>query len=110
MRKVPPALLLGLYLGLAGCSALAVHWEKPGADQAMMQKDLSTCRIAVRDESMRNYYPSPAPLFRRRHWYAWDQYSESQRFFAENNLTRFCMRNKGYELVPDQQPSKGAEK
>ncbi len=74
------------------------------------QKDLSDCRIAARDESMRNYYPAPAPLYGAHRWFIWDQYSESQRFYAEGNLTRFCMRNKGYELVPDRPATKGAEK
>ncbi|HZQ00423.1 MAG TPA: hypothetical protein VFB13_12840 [Reyranella sp.] len=94
---------------LDGCSSLAVHWEKPGVDQAMLEKDMSDCRLAARDEAFRNYYPAPGPLFGPRHWLAWSNYAESQRFYAESNLTRFCMRNKGYELVPDQQ-AKGSEK
>ena len=101
---------LALCLGAAGCASLAVHWEKPGVDPTATQRDLADCRIAARDESMRNYYPAPAPLFGAHRWGLWDQHSESQRFYAESNLTRFCMRNKGYELVPDQPPAKTLEK
>ena len=104
-------LVLGLAFGLTACAAFSAHWEKPGADQAMLDRDLSACRIAAREESMRNYYPAPAPLFGARRWWAWDQYSESSRFYTEGNLTRFCMRNKGYELVPDRPAaSRGGEK
>ncbi len=106
-HKVLP---VALGLGLAGCATLAVHWEKPGVDPAATQKDLSECRVAARDESMRNYYPAPAPLYGAHRWFIWDPYAESQRFYAEGNLTRFCMRNKGYELVPDRPAATGGEK
>jgi hypothetical protein len=33
-------------------------------------------------------------------WVYLDQYQDSQRFYAQNQLTAVCMRNKGYALVP----------
>ena len=107
MRRLYPLIV---FVGLAGCSSLSAHWEKPGADQAMAEADLSSCRVAARDEAFRNYYPATGPLFGPRHWYAWSDYSESQRFYAEGNLTRFCMRNKGYELVADKPANKVVER
>ena len=93
------------------CAGLSTHWEKEGADQAVLQRDLNDCRTAARDEAMRTWYPGPGPLFvGPRHFMAWEQYSDSQRFYAEGNLTRFCMRNKGYELVPDQGSTPAATK
>jgi hypothetical protein len=39
----------------------------------------------------------------------WKQEIDNQRYYLERDLTRACMHNRGYELVPDSRPVK-AEK
>ena len=92
--------LAALCSWLAACGQ-PMRWEKAGVDETVTLKDLSSCRVAARDEAMRNYYPAPffGP-YGLRHSLLWDQRAESNRFQAEINLTNFCMRNKGYALVP----------
>ncbi len=88
-------------LGTLTSCAQPMRWDKPGADQATLLRDQNDCRVAAQEESNRNFYPAPiGPLYGWRWTSAWAQQAESQRFYAETNLTRFCMRNKGWELVP----------
>jgi hypothetical protein len=97
MRKVVPVTLLGaMLLAVAGC-ATPERWEKAGVSAAMTSTDAVECRRAANQEAFL-YIPSP-PVpwpYRRLNW----QYDQTERFYAENRLTAFCMRNKGYELVP----------
>jgi hypothetical protein len=96
MRRV---LTLVLVLSVAGCGP-AMRWEKPGADEKATADDLVGCRRAAQDESMREFpfhYPWGFPLSRRPFYW---QRSEIDRFYFENRLTSFCMRSKGYALVP----------
>jgi len=99
MRKVAPIALL---LAVAACGAPA-RWEKPGVSAEMSATDSVDCRRAASQEAFL-YNPSglPPPLWPYRRGYSlnWQQYQDSERFYAENRLTAFCMRNKGYELVP----------
>jgi len=83
-----------------------MRWEKPGADAEARARDLDECRAAASDESNRNYYPaSGVQSSSTWRWPTeWPQRAESQRFYAETNLTRFCMRNKGWELAPASRP------
>jgi hypothetical protein len=49
------------------------------------------------------FYPWGAPpdwFYRRNNWVYWSDIQDSQRVAAEKDVTAFCMRNKGYELVP----------
>ena len=99
MRKVVPFVLL-LAVGACGTPA---RWEKPGVSPEGTVADITDCRRAASQEAFLYSYGLPPPLwpypYRRSSLY-WLQYEESQRFYAENRLTAFCMRNKGYELVP----------
>ena len=97
MRKVVPFVLL---LVVAACGAPA-RWEKPGVSLEGKVADIADCRRAASQEVFLYFYGLPPPLWPyRRSGLYWHQYEESQRFYAENRLTAFCMRNKGYELVP----------
>jgi hypothetical protein len=97
MRKVVPFVLL---LAVAACGAPA-RWEKPGVSPEGTVADITDCRRAASQEVFLYFYGLPPPLWPyRRSWLNWQMYEESQRFYAENRLTAFCMRNKGYELVP----------
>ena len=97
MRKVAPVTLLGaMLLAVAACAAPA-RWEKAGVSEEMTATDAVECRRAANQEAFL-YIPSP-PVpwpYRRLNW----QYDQTVRFYAENRLVAFCMRSKGYELVP----------
>jgi hypothetical protein len=108
MRKVVPVTLsAGLLLAVAGCGT-AARWEKAGVSEEVTVTDAVECRRAATQEAFL-YNPSglPPPLwpYRRGYWLNWYQMQESERFYAENRLTSFCMRNKGYELVPIPRPA-----
>jgi hypothetical protein len=100
MRKVVPVTLLGaLLLALAGC-ATPERWEKAGVSAELTSTDAVECRRAASQEAFL-YIPSPPVIWPRRiNW----QYEQSERFYAENRLTAFCMRAKGYDLVPIPRP------
>jgi len=103
VRKVLPFALL---LTVTACGTPA-RWEKPGVSAEMTATDAVECRRAAAQEAfLYNPYGWPPPLwpYRRGSWLYWHQYQESERFYAENRLTTFCMRNKGYELVPIPRP------
>ena len=107
MRKVVPATFLGaLLLAVTGCGTPA-RWEKPGVSDVVTATDITECRRAASQEAfLYAPYGWGLPLwpYRRGSWFYWQQYQDSQRFYAENRLTAFCMRNKGYELVPIPKP------
>ena len=88
-------------VGFAGCAIPPSHWEKEGTDQVARQQDLATCRVSARDEVERNSYYSPTPIYRPI-WQGPYLFSGARNYVSQGDLTRFCMRNKGYELVPDQ--------
>jgi hypothetical protein len=103
MRKVLPVLLM---LGVAAC-ATPMRWDKPGATDQMVAADTTACRQAAQQEAMRyypfGYYPwgfGPSVYgMHRGNWMLWQMRQDSDRFLAENRLTNFCMRTKGYEQV-----------
>jgi len=100
MRKVVPVTLpVAMLLAVAGC-ATPERWEKPGVSVEMTATDAVECRRAANQEAFL-YIPAPPLIwpYRRSSTINW-QYEQSERFYAENRLTAFCMRNKGYELVP----------
>lgn len=117
MRRLVTLLSIVAPLGTLAACAPPMHWDKPGADQAALVRDQNDCRVGAQEESNRNFYPAPiGPLYGWRWTSAWAQQAESQRFYAETNLTRFCMRNKGWELVPttadraaDRAPNRASE-
>ncbi|HJQ55349.1 MAG TPA: hypothetical protein VJ890_00495 [Vineibacter sp.] len=93
-------------VGLAGCDKYT--WERPGTTDTALQADYGECRRQAQSEAFRTYafhsgFPVMGPgYWGYRHqpdyWY-WRQRLESERFFYENRLANFCMRNKGYTLV-----------
>jgi hypothetical protein len=105
MRKVLPVLLL---LAVAACGTPA-RWEKPGVTDEVVASDMTACRQAAVQEANRypfGYYPfgfgPPVWGGRRGNFMLWQMRQDNDRFYAENRLTAFCMRTKGYELVPVQ--------
>ena len=105
-----PFLLLPL-LALGACQS--AHWEKPYATAESTQADITDCQRQAQREAFYQswrvsplfFYPSPyRPGSAAYHQWRWhyQQRVENDRFFREQQLARFCMRNKGYQLVPDE--------
>jgi hypothetical protein len=115
---MPPNRLAVLVLAAAaGCTPL--HWVRQDTGPEQFRQDMAQCQQeAWREASWRSSLYRPlAPLMVEdaygRRFLAWprspfnDPWGE--RFFEESRLTSFCMRAKGYELVPADkiQPSPG---
>ena len=93
-----------LALLMTGCADL--QWHKPGAAQATAEQELERCRqearvragwealpvIALSQE--RGADPFGRPIVVQSHQ------RDAERLMAEQNLTRTCMRGKGYDLIP----------
>lgn len=103
LRFLPLVLLLA-----AGCAPL--QWVKQDADPAQLEEDLAQCQQqAWREASWRAWLYRPlGPVviqdLQGRRFLVWphsafgDPFGD--RFFEESRLAHFCMRAKGYELVP----------
>jgi hypothetical protein len=109
MRRIAPFLVM---LAVAGCGP-AMRWDKAGATDETAAADMTSCRQAAMQEANRyypfGYYPSGFGTLGwgwglyRSNWSLWQIRQDNDRFYAENRLTAFCMRTKGYEQVPVQQ-------
>jgi hypothetical protein len=104
MRKV----LAIVTLAASSACGTSGQWQKPGADQAIVDKDLVQCRREAVQETMRlfadwrpfafdnepfwNYRSEPQRRAVRRS----NEISQNQ---AEQTLAVACMRNKGYEIA-----------
>lgn len=108
----------GIFLvTLAGCTPM--HWVKPDVTAAQLNQDAAQCQQAAwREARWRSflYRPIGPTLFHDRYGrrFAGWPYSPfgdpfADEFMEESRLAHFCMRAKGYELVPADkiQPSPG---
>lgn len=115
MRKM---LLMVSLLTLAGCGP-ALQWHKPNTSAEAVQLDAKECRVAARDEAFRENFLYGPPFYSfpsygprgLRHWR--DPFYDP--FFAremrEQSLQDFCLRARGYQLVPmskQPEPQQGA--
>lgn len=99
-------------LALAGCAEL--RWDKPGADEAAVLKDLETCRGEARLRMARSTVlappvtvtvPVPGPDGRTvQHATVVSQPSSASLAIEEQEIADRCMRDKGYHLVPATPP------
>lgn len=112
MRK-PSAIAFALILAaglsgaLAGCSQ-AMQWYRADTTQEAAELDAKECRAAAHDEAYRESYYYGPPFYSfpyygprgTRHWR--DPFYDP--FFArdmrEQDLQDFCLRSRGYRLVP----------
>jgi len=116
MRRFPPIAVLFL-LSLAACTPM--QWIRDGAvpPPEALEKDSASCREqAWREAQYRAwaYRPYGGPPFMRRDAFgrtytAWPYGPSPYPFYAdpafeEARLADFCMRAKGYELVPVEKP------
>jgi len=112
-----PFLFTLVALTLGGCTPL--QWVRDGVapEPEVLDKDASTCRQeAWREAQYRSWaYGRPfGPVVGRdasgRRFVAWPYgpwpYPFADPFFEEARLADFCMRSKGYELVPVEAPKK----
>jgi hypothetical protein len=106
MPRIP--VLLAFLLAVAGCTPL--HWVKPDASPAQLEQDTALCQQeAWREASWRSWFYRPlGPTWmqdlqgRRLLVFPYTPFNDpfGDRFFEESRLAHFCMRAKGYELVP----------
>ena len=97
-RAVPRFFAFALAAALSACAG--VHWQKPGADDAQLAKDLAACRkesqgrfgpaIAMGQSAGYDprFGPPPGP-------------SQADLVMQESQAVGLCMRQRGYVLVPD---------
>lgn len=109
MRSPIPATSLALVVAsLSACTPMQWMREGVAPDPSVLEKDAVTCRQdAWREAQFRSWaYRSSSPMVLRdggvRRFVVWPYgygpYADP--FFEEARLTEFCMRAKGYELVP----------
>jgi hypothetical protein len=111
-----PVLFALAALALGGCTPL--QWVRDGAVPAteVVEKDSADCRQAAWREAQYRYWgygPSFGPIYGRDPFgrrlvtspYGWG-YPFFDPFFEESRLADFCMRSKGYQLVPVEAPKK----
>ena len=103
-------LLLACATLLAACTPM--QWLHEGAvpDAAVLDKDSIDCRQQAWQEAQYRAfaYPAYGPVITRdiagRRFVGWPYrpyaYPFGDPFLEESRLMQFCMRNKGYELVP----------
>jgi hypothetical protein len=100
--------LVALLLATAGCAPL--YWVRPDTGAEQLERDMEFCqREAWREAGWRSsfYWPfGPSvvhdPHGRRLLVWPYSTFYDpfGDRFFEEARLAHFCMRAKGYELVP----------
>lgn len=107
MRTMRAILAAGALLGTAACAPM--QWVKEDATPAQFQQDSVECQQdAWREARMRYWYYQPFgpwafhdPIGRR--FFGWpgpwaDPFGDP--YLEEGRLAQFCMRAKGYRLVP----------
>ena len=103
LRHALPAALM---VALAACGAVPMRWEKPGSiDPA---KDEAACRAEAHEEAIRELpYGNGPPLYglsSETSMLQWTMAIDNERAYLEEDLTKACMRYKGFELVPISSP------
>lgn len=102
-----PPLLAGLLLAVAACSATPMRWQKPGVVDA--SKDEAECGTAAHEQAINQLpYGNGPPLYglySRVSMLQWTNAIDNERYYLERDLTRQCMLNKGFLLVPTSGPT-----
>jgi len=89
---------------LTGCADL--RWHKNGTDAATLERDLGECQQQARAEAVRESWshgpgsPIVGVDAQGRAILSQPGRVDTDRFLMEHDLERFCMRKRGYELVP----------
>jgi hypothetical protein len=107
-----PRVIVVCLLALAGCTPM--QWVHQNASPAELSQDLAHCRQeAWREAQWRSFLYRPfgptvfVDRFGRRHVLGYAPFSDpfGDTFIEESRLAHFCMRAKGYELVPIEEKS-----
>ena len=98
-----------LAVALAACADM--QWHRAGAKPEERQQDLEQCRQQARLQSAQWTWPAGSMpqvigVDRQGRAVAGQPYSrDNERFLVEHDYVRHCMRQKGYELVPERPAS-----
>jgi len=104
MRSAPTrffafALTLGaVILGLSACAG--VRWHKKDGDEATLTKDLAACRTQAQSRAGFAGSMGPTTAFDPR-FGAPTGPSQADQMMRESQSLGFCMRQRGYVLVPE---------
>ena len=105
MTRASSTILLAAIFA-AGCAEMT--WHKEGTEAAALAEDLDGCRQQARLRA----YQEAWPFGLINNWrvvgmgaagqpvVAYQNHFETDRFLLEHDLANFCMRGKGYDLVP----------
>lgn len=79
-----------------------MHWEHPESGRSNLSNDMAECERLADAEAWRTapLFPLHHPFGRRGSWWH-DPFYDHDRFFREAELRDFCLRSRGYRLVPD---------
>jgi hypothetical protein len=93
-----------LLFAVAACSAPPMRWQKPGTGDAA--QDEAACRADAHREAIRRMpYGNGPPIYgvyREMSMLQWTQGIDIQRYYLGEHLTKACMYDKGFELMPMQ--------
>ena len=87
-------------LTLALCACGGVRWHKADADEATVARDLAACRTKAQSRFGSAGGLGPSTAFDPRIG-APTGPSQADQLMQESQALGFCMRDKGYVLVPD---------
>lgn len=103
-------LLAALALAVLVAACTPLHWVKADGNSEQLDKDMRDCQQeAWREASIQswNHFPLGPTMFQDslgRRFIAWPTRPLSDpfgdRFMEESRLAHFCMRSKGWQLVP----------
>jgi hypothetical protein len=91
----------GLLLGVVACATTQMHWEKAGTDDAIWNE--AECRTVAHKQAIEQLpYGDGPPLYGLRSdisMLQWKMVIDSERSYLEDDLTKDCMRYRGFALV-----------
>jgi hypothetical protein len=95
------AVLAGLAGLIASCTPM--EWQHASLGSMPSEADVGECNQLAFHEAQRRAFFHDFGWPRRSwgpQWGPWPPFSTSDRFFLERDLFDFCMRARGYRLVP----------
>jgi len=94
--------VVSLLVALAACATTPMRWEKLGTTDAT--RDEAECRAAARQEAVNELpYGNGPPLYGFTSdvsMLQWEMAIDNERSYLEEDLTKTCMRHRGFERVP----------
>jgi len=100
MHRLGSVLTAALLFAVGACEATPTRWQRAGTTDAA--KDEAECRANARQEAVRQLpYGNGPPIFfyPKVSMLQWTQAIDNERSYIEDNLTKACMRQRGFELA-----------